>query len=237
MIGQVGADRTARAQIEIIGIAICRNLAIARHRRGDQSEIGQVGMSAIGKQRRLVTGIAIAALRIDESRIAPFLGLGQLGFAFQPVIEFAGEGKEHVPLLFKGFQRFRQRGKALFVILERRLAEHGLEARAITCGQDVVHNLGLVVIGHLDWAEDGNTRLIAAAIDPSIPGETSRRALVGAFIAAILFTALMMLLERVRGLQIFESRHRPIARQIQLLASQLHGQIIGGGEAMIRIMA
>jgi hypothetical protein len=69
-------------------------------------------MSAIGKQRRLVAGIAIAALRIDESRITPFLGFGQLGFAFQPVIEFAGEGKEHVPLLFKGFQRFRQRGKA-----------------------------------------------------------------------------------------------------------------------------
>src|SRR5215471_16305886 len=101
----------------------------------------------------------------------------------------------------------------------------------------MLNDAGLIAIGHFDRAQDRNPRLIAGPVHAPIPGHPARRTLVEILLAAVILSTKMIFLERPRRLQIFESRNGPGSRLIELFPSELHGEVVGGREGTVRIVA
>ena len=97
-------------------------------------------------------------------------------------------------------------------------------------------NFGLVPIAHLEIREQRNPGLVGASVDPPVPGEASRRAIVYAFVRLVL-GLMEMLGEGRHSLQIFQGGDGTRPRLAHVATTKLHSAGVGRAETVSRIVA
>ncbi len=223
----------AQAQVGVPRVAVGRDLGVARHADGRVREVGEQRDAAVEAGAVVVAGEAVALVRVVVDREAARLGRRHRAAGLVAGIEVVAAAVRMEARVFQ-LERLQRPGGVVErgLVVERVLAEDGLERVGIGGLAQPRDHVGRAAVGHLDRVEQRNAGLLGQRGGAAVLRQAAARARGADAVGVVQHVGV-----RRRGLLVAQRRHGTHAGARHARAARLHGQAVGRGVRVREVVA